>query len=160
MATDMFLKLDGIKGESKDKQHKDEIQIESFSWGMAQHTEGHTGGGHGAGKVRIHDISISKSTDKASADLIQQVCTGKHIKEGLITFRKAGDKPLEYLKIKLTDVFISNYQVGSSAGSDVPSESITLNFTKFQAEYFEQKPDGSGTSAGNASWDVKTHSKV
>ena len=30
MAVDMFLKLDGIKGESKDHKHKDEIHIESF----------------------------------------------------------------------------------------------------------------------------------
>ena len=28
-----FLKIDGIKGESTDERHKDEIVIEAFSWG-------------------------------------------------------------------------------------------------------------------------------
>ena len=51
MAVDFFLKLDGIKGESADAKHKDEIDIESFSWGMTQPASSHLAGGAGAGKV-------------------------------------------------------------------------------------------------------------
>ena len=98
MAVDMFLKLDGIKGESKDHKHKDEIHIESFSWGLNQTGAHGTGGGGGAGKVSVHDISITKFLDKSSCALMLHCCNGKHIKDGLITVRKAGDKPLEYLK--------------------------------------------------------------
>ncbi len=32
-AVDYFLKIDGIQGESQDKTHKNEIQLDSFSWG-------------------------------------------------------------------------------------------------------------------------------
>jgi type VI secretion system secreted protein Hcp len=159
MAVDMFLKLDGIKGESKDGKHKDEIHIESFSWGMNQTGAHGTGGGGGAGKVSVHDISVTKFVDKSSCALMLHCCSGKHIKEGLITVRKAGDKPLEYLKIKLTDILVSSVQ-HAGHGSDLLSENLSLNFAKFQVEYQEQKPDGAGQPGGEMGWDIKKNEKV
>jgi type VI secretion system secreted protein Hcp len=155
----MFLKLTGIKGESKDHKHKDEVHIESFSWGLNQTGAGATGGGHGAGKVSVHDISITKFVDKSSCAFMSHCCSGKHIPEGLITVRKAGDKPLEYLKIKLIDIMISGYQTAGH-GSDQLTENVTLNFAKFQIEYQEQKPDGSGSPGGEMGWDVKANVKL
>src|SRR5688500_4594160 len=159
MAVDMFLKLDGIKGESKDHKHKDEIHIESFSWGMNQTGAHGAGGGGGAGKVAVHDISITKFVDKSSCDLMYHCASGKHIGDGLITVRKAGDKPLEYLKVKLTDILISGYQTAGH-GSDVLTENLTINFAKCEVDYQEQKPDGSGAPAGHFGWDVKSNAKV
>ena len=130
MAVDMFLKLDGIKGESKDHKHKDEIHIESFSWGMNQTGAHGVGGGGGAGKVQVHDISITKFVDKSSAALMLHCCTGKHIPGGLVTVRKAGDKPLEYLKITLKDILVSSVQEAGH-GSDLLKENLTLNFAEF-----------------------------
>src|SRR5215467_9287803 len=92
MAVDMFLKLDGIKGESKDHKHKDEIHIESFSWGVSQTGSFGAGGGGGTGKVQVHDISVTKFVDKSTAALFLHCASGKHIPNGLITVRKAGDK--------------------------------------------------------------------
>jgi type VI secretion system secreted protein Hcp len=160
MSVDMFLKLDGIKGESKDDKHKDEIHIESFSWGLTQQGGFNTGGGGGAGKVNVHDISISKYLDKASCDLMMCCSSGKHIASGLITVRKAGEKPLEYLKIKLTDILVSSIQHSGSGHGDVLSENLSINFAKYELEYYEQKPDGSGTKAGQMGWDVKANKKV
>ena len=127
MAVDMFLKLDGIKGESLDAKHKGEIEVLSFSWGMSQ--VGSSGAGGGSGKVSVHDISITKVTDSSTPQLMKSCATGQHIPTGLITVRKAGEKPLEYLKIKLTDILISSVQMGG-ARSGTPSESFTLNFAK------------------------------
>src|SRR6267142_2234459 len=131
MAVDMFLKLDGIKGESKDHKHKDEIHIESFSWGMSQTGAHGSGGGGGAGKVSVHDISVTKFVDKATPELMLHCANGKHIKDGLITVRKAGEHPVEYMKIKLTDVFISSVQEAGHGG-DLLTENVTINFAKFQ----------------------------
>ena len=159
MAVDMFLKLDGIKGESMDHKHKDEIHIESFSWGLSQTGAFATGGGGGAGKVAVHDISITKYLDKSSPALMLHCCNGKHIPSGLITVRKAGDKPLEYLKIKLTDILVSGVQEAGHGG-DMLTENVTLNFGKFNVEYQLQKPDGSGSPAGDMGWDVKANQKI
>src|SRR5262249_40849745 len=139
--------------------HKDEIHIESFSWGMSQTGAHGVGGGGGAGKVSVHDISVTKNLDKASCDIALAVCCGKHIKEGLITVRKAGEKPLEYLKIKLEDILISGYQTAGHGG-DLMTENLTLNFAKFHIEYQEQKPDGSGSPGGQMGWDVKANVKA
>jgi type VI secretion system secreted protein Hcp len=159
MAVDMFLKLDGIKGESGDHKHKDEIHIESFSWGLSQTGAHGTGGGGGAGKVSVHDISVTKFLDESSTALMLACCSGKHIPSGLITVRKAGDKPLEYLKIKLTDILISGVQEAGHGGDQL-SENVTLNFAKFHVEYQKQKPDGSGQPAGEMGWDVKANVKA
>src|SRR3954468_479233 len=158
MAVDMFLQLDGIKGESQDPKHKDEIHIESFSWGMSQTGAHATGGGGGAGKVSVHDISITKYVDKASATLMLDCCAGKHIPNGLITVRKAGDKPLEYLKIKLVDILVTAVQ-HAGHGGDLLHENVTINFAKFHVDYQEQKPDGSGQAGGDMGWDVKANVK-
>lgn len=159
MAVDMFLKLDGIKGESKDHKHKDEIHIESFSWGLSQTGGFATGGGGGAGKVSVHDISLTKTMDKSTAALMLHCCSGKHIPSGLITVRKAGDKPLEYLKIKLTDILVSSYQTAGHGG-DVLTENLSINFAKFEVEYQTQKADGGGEPGGQMGWDVKANTKV
>jgi type VI secretion system secreted protein Hcp len=156
----MFLKLDGIKGESGDHKHKDEIHIESFSWGLSQSGASGTGGGGGAGKVSVHDISCTKFTDKASPELMLACASGKHIKEGLITVRKAGEQPVEYLKIKLTDILISGYQTAGH-GSDLLTENVTLNFAKFNVDYQEQGPDGKAKGGPvSMGWDVKANKKA
>src|SRR5437867_11381596 len=159
MAVDMFLKLDGIKGESKDHKHGEEIHIESFSWGLSQTGAHAVGGGGGAGKVSVHDISITKYVDKSSPALMLHCASGKHIKEGLITVRKAGDKPLEYLKIKLEDMLVSGVQFAGHGGEQL-TENVTLNFAKFHLEYQTQKPDGSGEPGGEMGWDVKANQKL
>ena len=160
MAVDMFLKLDGIKGESKDAKHKDEIHIESFSWGLSQTGAHGAGGGGGAGKVSVHDISVTKFLDKASPELMLACCNGKHIKEGLISVRKAGENPVEYLKIKLSDILISGVQ-DAGHGSDLLTENVTLNFAKFHVDYQEQGKDGKAAGGPvSMGWDVKQNVKA
>jgi type VI secretion system secreted protein Hcp len=159
MAVDMFIKLTGIEGVSLDDKHPGEIHIESFSWGMSQTGAHGVGGGGGAGKVSVHDISITKYVEKSSALLAEHCCNGKHIPEALITVRKAGEKPLEYLKIKLVDLLVSGIQFAGHGGGDQLTENVTLNFTKFYVDYFEQDEKGTGKAAGKTSWDVKKNAK-
>lgn len=136
MAVDMFLKIDNIKGESTDDRHKDWIEIESFSWGLSNTASVGHGGGGGAGKVNVHDISFVRPVDAASPVLFQACCRGEHLREATLTVRKAGSKQ-DYLKYKLTDILISSYQTGGSSG-DLPLEEVSLNFNKVHVEYFNE----------------------
>jgi type VI secretion system secreted protein Hcp len=143
---DYFLKLDGIDGESADKNHKNEIDLESFSWGDGHpglQQTGNVGGGGGAGKVSVHDIHFKMNTSKASPKLMETCASGKHIKEAVLTVRKSGEKPQEFLKITLTDVLVSSYQVGGGGSSSLPTDQISLNFGKLKMEYVLQNADGS-----------------
>ena len=77
MAVDMFLKLDGVKGESKDKVHTNEIDVLAWSWGMSNSGTAHVGGGAGSGKVSVQDLSFTKYVDSSSPNLMLNCCNGK-----------------------------------------------------------------------------------
>src|SRR5438552_730230 len=102
MAVDMFIKIDGVKGESKDSKQKDDIDVLAWSWGLSNSGSAHVGGGAGTGKVNVQDLSFTKYIDKSSPDLMLHCCTGKHISKAELFCRKAGDTPLVYLHIQMT----------------------------------------------------------
>ncbi|HLQ38636.1 MAG TPA: type VI secretion system tube protein Hcp [Planctomycetota bacterium] len=157
MAVDMFLSIEDkkIKGESRDKAHKDEIDVLSWSWGMSQSGSMHSGGGGGSGKVSVQDLSLTKYVDKASADLVKACCSGTHYKNAKLVVRKAGGSPLEYLIITMEGVLVAAVSTGGSGGEDRLTESVTLNFGKVKVQYQPQKEDG--TKDGGvleAGWDI------
>ena len=155
MAVDMFIKIGDIKGESKDDSHKDEIDILSWSWGESQSGSFHSGGGGGSGKVNVQDLSLTKFIDAASADLLKCCSTGDHIPEALLTVRKAGKNPLEYLKIKMEKVMVTSVSTGGSGGEDRLTENVTLNFAKVDFTYCSQKDDGSKDQELTYKWDIE-----
>lgn len=154
MAVDMFLKLDDVKGESADEKHKEEIDVLAWSWGMSQSGTTHVGGGGGAGKVAVQDISITKYVDKSTPNLVKSCCIGKHYDKAVLVVRKAGEKPLEYLKITMEEVLIANLSTGGSGGEDRLTENVTLNFAKFKVEYTPQKKDGTGDAIVEAVYHI------
>ena len=160
MALDMFMKITGIPGESTDATHPNEIEVLAWSWGATQAGTLHSATGGGAGKVNVQDISFTKYIDASSPVLMQACCTGKHFKKVSLTVRKAGDNPLEYLKIKLSEILISSISTGGSGGEDRLTENITLNFSKFELDYTPQKVDGTGDAAVSASFDIAANAKA
>lgn len=160
MAVDMFLKLDGVDGESIDKEYAKCIDILSWTWGMSQTGTTHHGSGGGAGKVAVEDITITKYIDKSSLQLTSNSCSGKHIDKGSIYVRKAGgDKPLTYIEIDMTEIIISSVSIAGTQSDDLIMETISLNFSKFAYTYYIQKDDGTGTKVGPISWDIAKNTK-
>lgn len=158
MTENVFLKIGDIKGESTDAKHKDEIDVLAWSWGMSN-PAAPTGGGGGAGKVSVQGISIAKFCDAATAPLIMACCSGKPYKEAMLTVRKAGKTPFEYLKISMKDVLITSQSTSSEGGSR-PTENITLNFAEFKLDYTSQKADGSAGATYTAGWNIAKNVKV
>jgi len=156
MAVDMYLKLTNIKGESVAKDHKDEIDVLSWSWGVNQvGTRHHTSGG-GAGKISVGDLTFTHWVDIASPELLKACVTGSHIKHGLLTVRKAGGKaPVEYLKIKLNDILVTHVSHGNSSGEEHGTENATLNFAEFLVTYSKQNPNGSSQSTNPFGWKIR-----
>jgi type VI secretion system secreted protein Hcp len=155
MAVDMFLKIDGVDGESKDKTHLKQIDVLAWSWGLSNSGSAHVGGGAGSGKVNVQDVSITKWVDSASPKLVVACCEGSHYSQVLLTVRKAAGKaPLEYVKITLNEVLVAGISTGGSGGEERLTENVTLNFGKFSMDYTPQQDDGSAGTAINAAWDV------
>jgi type VI secretion system secreted protein Hcp len=158
MAVDMFLKLDGIKGESADHKHKGQIDIVSWQWGVSQSGTMAQGGGGGAGKASFSDLTITHAVDASSPVLALYCAGGDHIKEATLINRKAGKDQQEFFVIKMSDILITH--VSDSAGGDVPHESVSLTYAKIEVEYKPQKPDGTLDAGIKWGWNVKENKKV
>jgi type VI secretion system secreted protein Hcp len=143
-ADDYFLEIDGIEGE---------LEIDSFSWGANQAGAHGAGGGGGAGKVQMQDFHFVMKTGKASAKLFLACASGQHIKEVVLTVRKAGGTQQEYLVVRLTDVLVSSFQSGGS-GDLGPTDEVSLNYTKIHYSVHEIMPDGSVGAPASTSYDV------
>jgi len=160
MAVDMFMKFTPeIKGESKDKTHKDKIDVLAWSWGMSNSGSAHVGGGAGAGKVNVQDLSFTKYVDSATPGLMLATCNGKHYDEALLTVRKAGEHPVEYLKIKMTEVLITSLSTGGSGGEDRLTENVSLNFAKVHVDYTPQDDKGKAGTPIPMFWDIAGNDK-
>jgi type VI secretion system secreted protein Hcp len=157
MASDIFAKIGDIQGESLDDKHKDEIEVLSFSWGVTNSgVISGGGGGGGTGKANFHDLSITHNLDKASPLLLKACATGIHIKDAVITHRKAGKGQQEYLVVKLNDVIITGVTHGGGAGQPI-TENVNLAFAKVDLEYKPQKPDGSLDAGIHFKYDLKSN---
>jgi len=155
MAVDMFLELEGVKGESVDKVHKDKIDILAWSWGLSN-----TGTLHHAGKANFQDISITKFIDAASPNLMLFCANGKHFAKGKLIIRKAGENPLEYLVIELTKVMVSSYSTGGSGGEERLTENVVLNFAQVKVEYVTQTEKGGKGTPQAFGWNIAENVKV
>jgi type VI secretion system secreted protein Hcp len=139
-ATDMFLKIGNIKGESLDKVHHDEIDVLAWSWGTSTGT-GRTKKGL-LPSACIQDLSITKYIDKATPDLIVNGVSGAVVPTARLTVRKDGVQPLEFLRLDMTNVTVVSYQTGGSGGEDRLTENVTLHFEALSGVYRQQNPDG------------------
>ena len=162
MAIDMFLKIDGVDGESGDDRHKNEIALLSFSWGEAQLTPaGGSGGGGGAGKVTMQDFHFTMLVNRASPRLFLACAKGEHFKTAVLTVCRAGAAPADFLKWRLSDVLVSGYQTaGELAGGALPTDQVSLGFGKIEVEYTPVNPDGKTGVPVKAGWDVKANRPI
>ena len=158
---DYYLKIDGIDGESHDQKHKGEIEIDSFSWGQTQTGTAASNSGIGAGKVAMQDVSFVMRVNKASPKIALACANGDHINNAVLVCRKAGKDQQEFLKYTFSDILVSSYHTGGSQQSDlVPMDQFSLNFSKIECEYKEQKSDGTLGGTVKMGWDVKQHRSV
>jgi type VI secretion system secreted protein Hcp len=160
VASDIFAKLGDIKGESLDDKHKDEIEILSWSWGLANSGTLAAAGGAGAGKTNFSELSFTHKLDKASPVLMARCAAGQHLKQATITHRKAGKDQQEFLVVKLSDVLITAVTDGGSEGDDGPMETVSLAFAKVDLEYRPQKADGSVDAGIHFKYDIQAMRKA
>jgi len=159
MAVDFFLKLGDISGESKDHAYEGWIEVLAWSWGMSQSGTMHTGTGGGTGKVSVQDFSITKYVDKSTPNIMQKCCTGKHYPTAEFVARKAGDKPLDYVKLKMKEVIVTSATTGGSQGEEQVTENVTLNFAQYEYQYTPQSESGAGAGAITQTFDIRRNTE-
>lgn len=162
MATNMYLKLDGITGGSSAAEHDGEIEILSWNHGFSQPTSP-TRSNAGAGTVEQanhSNFSFSKYLDSSTDDLLKMCWTGKQIASGILTcYRSDGasdNKPIEYLRVEMTHIIVSNFSVSGGPG-DIPVENVSFDYGIVKYTYKPQKrADGTGGDKVEIQHDLET----
>lgn len=156
MAQDIFLKLTGIRGESRDASHPDEIEVLAWEWSADRPLTSRSNTGSTGGKCRANDRTIEHYVDRASPILMLHCLKGNHIEKAVLVARKAGGMPLEYLKITLNDVLITRIISVANLNMARPREEVQFSFARIQQEYVVQSAHGGNGGMVTAGYDIKT----
>ena len=156
MAIDTHIKFDGVEGESAHKDHKGEIEVLSWSWGVSNMSSSALGGsGSGKGKASGQDLHFMHFYDKASPVLAKKCAQGVHFKEVVITSRKSGEGQKDFLKVTMKEVFISSLNVSASSGGDM-AEQISMSYGSVDFAYKAQDEKGGLGGEVKFGWNLKT----
>ncbi|MVQ40256.1 hypothetical protein GON05_37320 [Paenibacillus sp. MAH-34] len=151
---DIFLKLDGINGDSITRGYEKWIQLNDFSFEVTNKATVAVGSGSAAGKATAQPISINKNFDSASIPLFLNTTTGKAIEKGQIVFVKnTGNERQVSLVIDLEKVLVSNFSLYDT------HESIELTYGAITFKYNVVGPDGKTTSTVTGGWDFTKNQK-
>lgn len=162
MAIDYFLNIDNkkVKGDSKDQNHMDEIQVISWNWGANNAGSFSVGSGGGAGKVSFQDFHFTMHPSQGTPSLLLHCAAGEHYDKAVLTARKSGGTKgsLPYMTITFSKLLISSYQTGGSGGQeDMPVDSISFNFANCFVKYIVQNDKGGKESEHIFGWDLRAN---
>ncbi|MGF6274058.1 type VI secretion system secreted protein Hcp [Massilia sp. UYP11] len=157
MAIDVYLQIDGIKGESQDDKHKDWIECVSVNWGIRQprSATASTSGGHTAERAELREIALSKLADLSSPILMQYCAMGKTIPRAKLEFMRAdgSGNPIRYFEIELENVLIGAVEPSIEPGA-ILDEHVSLKYSKIKWRYTQQKIAGGGGGSTVGGWDL------
>ena len=157
MAIDVYLQIEGIKGESQDSAHHGWIECTEVHWSIVQpqSATASTGGGHTIGRAELRDVVFEKIADLASPILLQTCAMGKTIPKAKFEFMRAdGDgKPIKYFEVQLENVLVSGVAPSLAAGTML-SEHVSLKYSKIKWAYTQQNIAGGAMGSTVGGWDL------
>ncbi|MDX2114720.1 MAG: type VI secretion system tube protein Hcp [Planctomycetota bacterium] len=159
---EMYLKLNGIDGDSTAKGYEKQIELSTYSFSVSQASNApHTSAGsHADNRATFSDFNFGKLLDVASPTLFQYCATGKVIPDATLTLCRPNEKQTVYQVIKFKKLIVSSYAPGGSAGMGTPTESISLRFSEMTMQYTQIKDDGSEGAKPTGGWNLATNEKA
>jgi type VI secretion system secreted protein Hcp len=150
-----------LPGESAIAGHSNETDVLAYSWGASNVVSTQSGGGGGAGKVNIQDLSFTKFVDGISPALFLACASGQHFDNVVLkgTRRGQGSSLQEYFTMKLSNVIVSSISMGGPAGGARQTENISINFTRVELTVRKLNADGSLGAPVTTSWNVATNTQ-
>jgi type VI secretion system secreted protein Hcp len=152
MAIDTHIKFDGVDGESSHRDHKGEIAVLSWNWGLAAPAPAH--GGAAASKATPADFRFVHAYDKASPLLARAGARGNVFKQVSLTARKSGEGQKDFLKVTMKEVFVTSVQLMSDADAMVEEVALSPRFISY--DYAPTDAKGSLGPTVAFSWNLAT----
>lgn len=153
----IFMKYEGIDGESEVRGKRGFVELTSFTWGLARTMSSVKAGSRGDAEVQVNEISVTRTQDSLSALFVQEAVSGKFDKAVEVHFIRTGPnkKPATFLKVQLAQAGISSYSISGAGESGVPTESMSINFVTVTMD--SHKVDDALSGVPNtASFDTST----
>lgn len=157
MPVRLFLKIDGIKGESTDVSHKDEIEVDSYSWGVSHTASTVRGSGGGAGRPAFVDVSFRVAQSIASPHLFLACVQRTHLQEAVLTMRTSEERPVDHFVATFWDIIISSFHQDGMAEDDHGTDSFSMIFARIRIESIRENGTDSPVIAG---WDVTANKRI
>lgn len=123
-----FLKIPGLPGESLDNQHKDEIDVVSYTQTVGT-------------KACFRAVAV-KNLDRASLGLAVLALTEQRVPTMTVALRKVGENPIEPFNAVLENVLIGSVELMEVDGAPIPTERVVLLPRRVTLTYTSQQPDG------------------
>lgn len=163
MGVALFMKVDGVTGESADSQHKNWTDIRSFSWGATQPGAMASGSGGNAGRASFNDLVVVAYMDKGTAAIVKNCVTGKHITSVEVSACKTGGSQIEFMRITLQEVLVTSAQVTGVDPSD-PADRLLMNYgfqaAKVKKQYWQQNDTGGKGAEVTVGWNIKENTEM
>lgn len=143
-AIDVFLSVQTkragkLKGESSAIDHKEEIVVHGWTWGLAASSA--LGSSQATGRRSYKNLVVTKRIDSASTSLMSVLATNDEVKEAKLSMRKAGEGQRDYFTIKLSNARVNSLDIECDENGDAV-ERISFTFTKVQVDYELQQASG------------------
>jgi type VI secretion system secreted protein Hcp len=163
MADEMyaFLDLNGVKGSALDSDFKDQIPLQSVSWGVVNHSDFGHGSGGSKHRGHIQELQITKIMCKATPTLMQFCTMGDHISEGKLSLCwQSGDTKKAYYEVKLKNIMVTSHHMSGSGGAQHPMESVSFRFAIMHSTYNPQDNEGNAEGGIEFGWDLQKQEKA
>lgn len=146
---DMFLKVDTVTGDATDAKHRNEISVDSFSWGESRAI--------GAGRPSMDGFVVTMPASSASAKLFLYGAGGTRIPRVVLAVKVRGSQS-DFLKWILTDAQVLSFKTVGNVHGDGIMDQVTFSFAKIETEFRQVLPDGSlSSSVSKGGWDQRTN---
>lgn len=168
-----YLRLDDLKGEATEKEHKDWIEL--TSWEQALSNPGTAGmraagpladlvvdwrdhvrlASLGTGGPEFGGLQLTKHLDRTSPTLALACAQGRRFREARLELTRPSPSSVLFARIDLQEVLVSQLGVEARDAGQPPSESLVLQFGNVTFTVVELSVSGVPTLQHEARWDVR-----
>lgn len=159
MAVEIFLKLDGVTGSSRNYHHNGWGDVLGWNWSLARVAAPMTG----SPAVEMNEITVTKALGIDSPAFMTLLAEGRTVanaKLDIVPVVGKREAQQKYVSMSFDDVTVQEIRVGGTAEESASEEQITLRFARVRFEFHHQgapAADGKAASSDIHSFESDTN---